>query len=111
MRRPDIANLRHRIKFQSLSRVSDNQGGWTETWSDFYECWAEIVPKNGNERKFAERIEDFYDHEVTIRWPEVVLKTEMQILFDLRIFQIKSIIKPDERKWYQVIKCQEKAGS
>jgi SPP1 family predicted phage head-tail adaptor len=111
MKTPDISELRHRITFQNLNRVSDGQGGYVETWSNFYECWAKINPKSGNERNSAQRIEDFYDHEITIRWPEVNLLAEMQITFEGRVFQIKSLIKPDMRRWYCVIKCEEKAGS
>jgi SPP1 family predicted phage head-tail adaptor len=111
MKSPDISQLRHRIKFQTLSRTPDLQGGYVETWVDFYECWAKIEPKSGNERRFADRIEDFYDHEITIRWTGTLLKAEMQIIFDNRIFQIKGLIKPDERRWYFNIKCQEKAGT
>lgn len=110
MANPNVSDLRHRIKFQSLSRVSDSQGGYQESWADFYECWAQITPKNGNERRFADRIEDFYDHEIKIRWADN-LKTEMQIVFGTRIFQIKAIMRTDERRFFMVIKAQEKAGT
>lgn len=105
-----IAELRHRIKFQSLSRTPDGQGGFTESWTDFTEVWAKIIPKNGKERYFSQQIQPVISHEITVRWLEGIT-TEMRILFEGRIFQIHSIRRDIEERWFITIDAEEGVGS
>lgn len=105
-----IAELRHRIKFQSLSRVADGQGGWTESWVDFAEVWAKIRPKSAKERYFAQQIQPTVSHEIVIRWLDG-LKTEMRVLFEGRVFQIHGIRREDEERWFLYIDAEEGVGS
>ena len=41
--------LRHRIRHQQPSRVSDTEGGFTTTWSTNKTVWAAIWPQKGKE--------------------------------------------------------------
>jgi SPP1 family predicted phage head-tail adaptor len=105
-----IAELRHRIKFQSLSRASDGQGGWTETWTDHAEVWAKIVPKSARERFFSQQVQPTISHEVSIRSLDG-LTSEMRIFFDDRIFQIHGIRRENEERWFMILDCEEGVGS
>jgi len=105
-----IAELRQRIKFQSLTRATDGQGGWTETWNDFTEVWAAIKPVSAKERYFSQRIEENVSHQITIRWLEG-LTTEMRIVFENRIFQIHGIRRENEERWFMLIDAEEGVGS
>ena len=105
-----IAKMRHRIKFQSLSLVSDGQGGSTESWVDFAEVWADVKPISGRERLFAQRIEDIQDHKIIIRYLDGITTT-MRIVFNNRIFQIKDITNDVESKFWMSILTQETPGT
>jgi SPP1 family predicted phage head-tail adaptor len=105
-----IAQLRQRITFQSLARTTDGQGGWTETWTDFKTVWAQVTPSSGKERYFAQRIEENITHKITIRWMEG-LTAEMRINFEGRIFQIHSIRRENEERWFLILDAEEGVGS
>jgi SPP1 family predicted phage head-tail adaptor len=105
-----IRDLRQRIKFQSLVRTSDDQGGWTEAWTDVAEVWAEIKPASASERYFSQRIEMNTSHKITIRWMEG-LTPEMRVQFEGRIFQIHGIRRENEERWFLLIDAEENVGS
>lgn len=94
-----IGDLRHRITFQTLSLVTDGQGGYTETWADLVTVWAFVKPMTMNERIFAQKLEPLITHKVVIRYRTDVT-SEMRFTYDSRTFQIKAPFTPDERKAY-----------
>jgi SPP1 family predicted phage head-tail adaptor len=93
-----------------MNRVSDGQGGFEETWVDVIEVWAKIKPSSGKERYFANRIEPDTTHKIVIRWASG-LNESMRILFEGRIFQIKSIDREDERRFFMYIDAEENVAS
>jgi SPP1 family predicted phage head-tail adaptor len=105
-----ISELRHRIKIQSLTRSSDGQGGWNESWSDFVEVWASIKPSSASERYFSQKIEMNVTHKIVVRWLDG-LTQEMRIDFEGRIFQIKGIRRQNEQRFFIEIDAQENVGS
>lgn len=105
-----IADLRHRITFQSLVRTPDGQGGFTESWVNFASVWAKIEPSSARERYFSQQIQPTITHKLTIRWLEG-LKTEMRISYLDRIFQIHGIRREDERRFFMMIDAEEGVGS
>lgn len=44
-----IGLLDQRITLESLTRVSDGQGGNSETWAPVATVWARVMPKSGRE--------------------------------------------------------------
>ena len=105
-----IANLRERITIQSLSRTADGQCGFTESWSDFAEVWAEIKPASAMERIFGQRVESNVTHKITIRWLDGVI-SEMRINYQGRLFQIHGVRRIDEQRWFMILDCVENVGS
>lgn len=105
-----IAKLKQRISIEQLTRTSDGQGGFTETWSLFAEVWSGIEPSSASERFFAQRIESNVSHKITIRWLDGV-KSEMRILFEGRIFQIHGVRRINEERWFMILDCIENVGS
>lgn len=106
----NIGELRHRITFQSLSLTGDGQGGSLTSWTNFKTVWAKLKPISGRERNFAQRIEDVYTHEITIRKLDGITTT-MRISFQNRIFQVKSIQPIDEERFWMKILTEEKVGT
>ncbi len=112
-----ISELRHRIKFQHLTRIPDGQGGWEEQWDDFIppnqtapEVWAKITPISSRERMFSQQIQNTLTHRIVIRSFDG-LTTEKRILFEGRIFQIHGIARMDEERWFIVIDTEEGVAS
>lgn len=112
-----IKDLRQRIKFQQMTRTSDGQGGWTESWADFTapendgaELWAEIKPMSASERYFAQKIEMNTTHKITIRSITGITQ-EMRIVFEDRIFQINGIRRENEERWWLLIDAKENVAS
>ena len=112
-----IRDLRHRIRFQTLSQTSDGQGGQVESWVNLISgtneeasLWAYVKPKSSRERFFADQIEYQRSHVVTIRYRDDITN-EMRFIFDGREFQIKGTIRPDERKFYLTFDAEENQGT
>lgn len=105
-----IAELRHRIRIESLARTADGQGGFTSSWNTFAEVWASIKPASANERYFAQRVESNISHKIGIRWLDGVI-SEMRIIFEGRIFQIKGVRRENEERWFMILDCVENEGS
>lgn len=106
-----IGKLRHRIEIQSLSIASDGQGGGSTTWTPIKTIWAEITPTSSRERLFAQRIEDVYDHKITIRKQDFAINSTMRILFMTKILQIKSVQPFENDPFFIQLLAQEKAGT
>jgi len=108
-----IGKFRHRVTFQYLTRTNDGQGGFASTWTNMASLptvWGEVKPKATPERFFSSQIQYQRTHQVTIRYRSD-LTQEMRMLFDSRIFQIKSIRRPEERRWFLVIDLEENQGT
>lgn len=104
------STFRHRIIIESLSLVPNDSGGQDETWSTFATVWASLTPKLVKEVTFAQRIEPRTDHEIRMRYL-TGLTASMRISFDSRIFEIKAIIVPEEKKEFHYILTTERTGT
>lgn len=113
MKLTDIGKLRHRVTFQYLTRTNDGQGGFSSAWNNLASLptvWAEVTPSNTKERFFSETLQYQRSHKVVIRYRDD-LTTEMRMIFDERIFQIKSIKRLDERRFFLVLDLEENQGT
>jgi len=109
-KRSGIGELRHRIVIENLVLVDDNQGGFSETWQVFATVWAKIKPALKDERFYANKIEFQSIQEITIRHLDGLLDT-MRIIFNGRIFQIKSSENLQEQEFYILLRCVENQGT
>ena len=106
MKSPKIGNLRNRITFQNKLRVSDSAGGYTTSWEDYANVWAEVKALSGLERLKAEQQYVPVTHKVIVRYsPSKPYDASMRILFDSREFAIKKLVKMDEGRteWIEII--------
>lgn len=107
---PSPSELRHRISIEALTLVATDTGGQTQSYVAYATVWAKITPKNVKELNFAQRIEPRVDHEIWIRY-QSALKASDRIIFGSRVFEIKSIIIPNEIKEWQKILATERTGT
>lgn len=101
-----IADLRHRVTFQSNARSTDEGGGGGANWIDEFTVWAHIAPLSGMQKLKAEQLEATVSHTVTIRYRDGAY-AGMHIKFGKRIFDLKSAIDEDERHRWLVCMCEE----
>lgn len=106
----NISDLRHRIEIQSLVKTIDDQGGYTSSWVTLMTVWAKIENTTGVEAVFAQRLDANYDHKISIR-NATGITPEMRVLFDNRKFQIKSVSRIEERRWWIEILAREGVAS
>jgi SPP1 family predicted phage head-tail adaptor len=109
---PDVGHLRHRIVFEVLTRATDSQGGETTTWATYATVYGLLEPSAAREVRFSEALQYRRTHKCFVRYrSDVTYTTAMRILFDSRYFQIKSIFKPDERKFFLRLDLEENVAA
>ena len=99
-------DLRHRITVQVKSLVTDNIGGWSETWSTFATVSAAIWPVSAKERISGQQLAGEVTHRVRIRYLAGVIPS-MRISFSGRTLQIISVINMEERGIQLDLLCSE----
>ena len=90
------SDLRHRITIQSVSRVSDEAGGYSETWATQTSAWASIEPANGYQKYQAMQMETPITHKIRMRYQSGIT-TKNRILLGSRIFDIVEVLNIEER--------------
>jgi SPP1 family predicted phage head-tail adaptor len=101
-----IEQLRNRITFKSLTGVSDGAGGFVNTATDYYTCWAEIVRQNQNKDNIA--MKDNIDDNITFRIRYTTSKTfdnKLIIEFKNKKYLINSVINEGDVNKYFLIGC------
>jgi len=105
-----LDRLNRRIIIQEKKFTNDEQGGFIETWINIKTTWAEIKPINTLSDLEANRISENISHLITIRYFEP-LTTECRIIYQDRIFMIKSVINIMESNKIQEIIAEEELRS
>lgn len=98
--------LNKRLTIQTVARVSDGQGGFTETWSDGSTVWASIEPMKAYERFQAHQMAVPVSHKIVMRYSSTVDES-VRLKYGTRIFNIKEVINVDEANRFLKIKAIE----
>jgi SPP1 family predicted phage head-tail adaptor len=103
-----VGRMKHRVEIQSVSRSSDGQGGFTESWSTDTTVWASLEPLKGFEKFQGGQTQTPLTHLVTMRYRTGVT-TKNRIAYGDRVFDIKEAINVDEDNVFLALKCIEQA--
>ena len=103
-----IGRLRHRIVIEESIAGRDNFGAEVYEWIQFAKVWADVSPVSGREFASFKQINSEITTKITIRYLAGVT-AEMRVLFDNRIFEINSIINPEEKNISLLLMCKEVA--
>lgn len=95
-----VSKLRHRLTLQEEVRSLDGAGGYSSSWQNIADLWAEITSISsksiyGKEKLFAGKLQSEISHKVLIRYRSPV-STDMRLVFAGRIFNIRAIMNIDE---------------
>ncbi len=100
--------MRHRVTIQNVSRVSDGQGGFTETFADGATVFASIEPVKAWERYQAMQTQAPVTHKVLMRYRADVTSAS-RLKFGTRVLWVKEVINPNEDDAFLEIRAQERA--
>lgn len=91
--------LRHRVTFQTLTVVEDDFGEPDATWAALDTVWARVESLAGKERFAAMQQQAEADYRIVCRYHSGLssLTTDDRVAWGGKVFDIKSIINPDER--------------
>lgn len=93
------SSLRHRVTLQEEVQTADGAGGYTRSWQNVADLWAEITTINiksyGQERFFAGKIQAEVTHKIIIRYRDGVTSS-MRLVFGSSIFNIRSVFNRNE---------------
>ncbi len=103
---PDVSTFKKRLTIQSVSRVSDGQGGSTESWTDGATVWASLEPLKAYEKFQASQIQVPVTHRITMRYRSDVTAAS-RFTLGTRIFYVKEVINMNEESRFLVIKAIE----
>jgi len=102
----NVAGLRKRVTIQRSTRVSDGQGGYTETWAAIASVWSAIEPVSGFEKLQAMQLAAPVTHKITMRFRSDFVASD-RIAYGNRIFAVKEIINLNEADAFLQIRCIE----
>ena len=88
--------LRHKVTIQDYTESQNSYGEMTKTWSDYATVWASIEPVRGREFWESQQINAEVTAKITIRHLYGI-NPKMRVKHDNRIFEIISVINPEER--------------
>lgn len=103
---PSTGELRHRVTVQQATDTRDAYGEPDPTWSTYKERSAKISPMNGSRFFAGKQFDTDITHEIVLRHTAGIT-TKMRVLFGTRVFEIDSVINPQERNRWTVLMCRE----
>lgn len=106
----DIALMNVRIMFQKNVIKTDEIGNHTNTWEDYYSCYATVSGEGGTEKTAAGLVVDDSDISFSVRYCRLVSKIEStgyRILFNGSIYNILSIDHMNYKRKSVKFKCRK----
>jgi len=101
-----IGNLRHRVVLQQKVITEDALKQQSEFWADIATVWAAIEPLSGREYFAARQENTEVTTRITIRYLPGI-KADIRAVFGGRIFEVLSVINPEERRESLILMCKE----
>lgn len=103
------AELRERVAFQRRTLADDGYGNEVGEWSEVFRTAARIKPARGAESIQASRLSGRQPVVITVRSSSNTrqVRTEWRVI-DIRqetIYNIRSIVNPDERNAFLEMEC------
>lgn len=101
-----IGELRHRVTLQRKEITEDALKQQSEVWTDIATVWARIEPLSGREYFAARQENAEVTAKITIRYRKDVTP-DMRAVSEGRVFDVLSVINPEERNISLVLMCKE----
>lgn len=93
-----------RITVQNRTRTTNQTGGWSDTWNDYYSSWASVVPIKGVKRLEYGQMGMTEMYEVEMRKRANNVDKNCRVVFDSKNFQIENIVIDQERVFLDIVR-------
>lgn len=103
----DAGELRHRVTIQNVTKVSDNEGGFTSSWADANTIWAAIKSMRAKQIGEYRSINVEATHLIKVRGG-IDIEENQRIIFGIRIFEVLTVENEKEQNVTKWIVCKEK---
>lgn len=106
----EISLLNVRIIIQKQEMVVDEIGNHTNTWTDYFSCYATVSGEGGTETAVAGLTVDDSDLSFTVRYSRKTSAVDMlgyRILFDGNLYNIIAIDHMNYKRKCMKFKCQK----
>ena len=100
--------FKFRLTLQTLTRASDGQGGFTETWTDGPDVWASLEPAKAYEKFQAMQMQTPITHKIVTRYRADVTPSS-RFKYGGRTFWVKEVINVKEDSRFLRITAVERA--
>jgi len=94
------------LTLQSVTRTTDSQGGYTDSWANGVSLWGQLTPKRGYERLQLNQVTTAVTHEIIIRY-RTGITTAQRFVHNSRVFNIKEVLNIEEADVYLKITAVE----
>jgi len=101
-----IGKLHNRITFKSLSGTSDGAGGYVNTETTYYTCWAQIATESNSRTDISGK--DNIKDDIRFRIRYTTSKTfdnKLVISYKSNTYLINSVINEGDNNKYFIIGC------
>ena len=101
-----IGAMRRRMLFETEGETPDGGGGYTSGWSAITTVWGSFKAERGTEKVQAGRLADPVAGVVKVRSSTTTrtIDAEDRVTFGGDVYQIRSIINPDQRnRWLEMV--------
>lgn len=82
--------LRHRMTIQQEERQQDGAGGYTRTWKDLADVWAQMERISGREAMVARKLQSTVTHRVLLRFRDGV-NAAQRLAYDEKYYNIRYV--------------------
>jgi SPP1 family predicted phage head-tail adaptor len=94
-RKNSCSRLRQRLTLQEEIEIPDGAGGFTRSWQDIADLWAEIIPFTGREKLFAGQLQSQISHRILLRYRSGITAGQ-RLVFENRAFNIRYLFNTAE---------------
>jgi SPP1 family predicted phage head-tail adaptor len=101
-----IGDLRRRVVLEREQRSADGGGGASVGWQVVATVWAAVKPLSGREKDRYQSLEASLSHRITLRYRAGV-SPDMRLRMGARLFDIRAVFSPDERRQWLICLCRE----
>jgi SPP1 family predicted phage head-tail adaptor len=98
--------LRERVDIQAVSETKDAMGSPVQAWSTVAQVWADVAPMSTSEQWRRQQMQSAAGFKVTVRY-RADLTPQHRIVLRNRVFQVRGMTNPDQRKRFLEIACDE----
>lgn len=101
-----IGRMHNRIKFKEKESTSDGAGGFINTLTDYYTCWAEIYRQSNNRSDIAGK--DNLADDITFKIRYTTSKeftNSLVISYNSKLYNINSIVNQYDENRFFLIGC------